>query len=212
MLIPMSPTPRHFQNFVLLFASNIENLVACLLRKYISAQHYNLVESFLAIIYLYFVIKNLLWFVSPLKEREDFSKLLTWFELKAALYKGKLRGHISKICPRWTKKSKDEGEVGDHTRTMRTMTMAVNAASKMSHKAQASKGEAGGGGINDNITTSNNGNNNMSRFLQQAQDNAITARKRTVSIDQQPPLRRSRPAIDEDSSRSRKRRSKSCRR
>ncbi|KAL3781835.1 hypothetical protein ACHAW5_007858 [Stephanodiscus triporus] len=48
-------------------------------------EHYNLVESFLAIIYLYYVIKNLFWF-SPLKEREDFSKLLLWFESRAALF------------------------------------------------------------------------------------------------------------------------------
>ena len=40
----------------------------------------------MAIIYLYYVIKNLFWFVSPLKEREDFSKLLIWFESRAALF------------------------------------------------------------------------------------------------------------------------------
>jgi hypothetical protein len=179
---------------VLLFASNIENLAACLLRKYISTEHYNLVESFLAIIYLYYVIKNLFWFVSPLKEREDFSKLLIWFESRAALFKGKLHGHISKIRLRWTKKSKDEGEVGAHIRTVRATATVVKAASKMSHVAQASNGEAGGGGIRDNIiTTNNNGKNDMSRFLQQAQNSAIAVPTRNLATivkpNQEPQLR-----------------------
>jgi hypothetical protein len=34
----------------------------------------------LAIVYLYLVVQNLLWFVKPLKERDDYLHLQLWFE------------------------------------------------------------------------------------------------------------------------------------
>ena len=59
----------------------------CLVRKYIDmdnttadTQFYNLIETILAGLYLYYVIKNLFWFIQPLKEREDYTLLLDWFE------------------------------------------------------------------------------------------------------------------------------------
>lgn len=59
----------------------------CLVRKYIDmdnttadTQFYNLIESILAGLYLYYVLKNLLWFIQPSKEREDYALLLDWFE------------------------------------------------------------------------------------------------------------------------------------
>ena len=78
---------RQLNNFFLLFASNVENLVMCLVRKYIDmdnttvdTQFYNLIETILAGLYLYYVLKNLFWFVQPLKDREDYALLLGWFE------------------------------------------------------------------------------------------------------------------------------------
>lgn len=59
----------------------------CLIRKYIDVesttadtQFYNLIETILAGLYLYYVIKNLFWFIQPLKDREDYTLLLDWFE------------------------------------------------------------------------------------------------------------------------------------
>lgn len=82
---------RQLNNFFLLFASNVENLVMCLVRKYIDmdnttidTQFYNFIETILAGLYLYCVIKNLFWFVQPLKEREDYALLLDWFEERIA--------------------------------------------------------------------------------------------------------------------------------
>ena len=37
-------------------------------------------EKILAIVYLYLVVQNLLWFIKPLKERDDYLHLQLWFE------------------------------------------------------------------------------------------------------------------------------------
>lgn len=172
-----SSTPRHFQNFVLLFASNVENLFACLLRKYINIQHYNFVESLLAIVYLYFVTRNLIWFIEPLKEREDFALLLDWFEARAELFKGKLRWFISTIRP-WTKMSEDKVNI-----VLSAVVSAAQAASIMGHKTRSkSKEEAVCGAINVNTATDHNPNNNMRRFLQPAHDVAIVVPATTTTI------------------------------
>ena len=103
-------------------------------RKYINSQFDDSLETVLAVLYMYFVLKNLFWFIDPLKEREDYALLLTWLEVRVELFQEKLHWLISMIRP-WTKKSKDEGKVGDHIRKMRAMATAVKAASKMNHMA-----------------------------------------------------------------------------
>ena len=132
-------------------------------------QHYNFVESLLAIVYLYFVTRNLFWFIKPLKEREDFALLLDWFEARAELFKGKLR---------WTKMSEDEVNI-----KLSAVVSAAQAASIMGHKTRSkSKEEAVCGAINVNTATDHNPNNNMRRFLQPAHDVAIVVPATTTTI------------------------------
>lgn len=73
---------RHLQNFVLLFASNVENLMAYIFSNIMNQRLLHWIEVLLGVIYLVFVVNNLLWFVNPLKEREEYELLLEWGEDK----------------------------------------------------------------------------------------------------------------------------------
>ncbi len=140
-------------------------------------QHNNFVESLLAIVYLYFVTRNLFWFIKPLKQREDFALLLDWFEARAELLKGKLRWFISTIRP-WTKTSEDEVNI-----KLSAVVRAAQAANIMGHKTRSkSKEEAVCGAINVNTATDHNPNNNMRRFLEPAHDVAIVVPATTTTI------------------------------
>jgi len=72
----------HLNNFLLLFLSNVENLIAYLLHSIVNKRILQNSESLLGILYLGFVVKNLVWFVAPLKEREEYDLLLVWLEDK----------------------------------------------------------------------------------------------------------------------------------
>ena len=121
----LSPSFRHAHNFLLLFASNVENLVACMLRKYIDSRADDLIESLLAILYIYFVAKNLLWFIEPLKERDDYALLLTWYEDRAEFCSDKLHCFISKIRP-WTKKFEDKKAGFNGTSCLRRLSQLIS--------------------------------------------------------------------------------------
>lgn len=73
---------RHLQNFVLLFASNVENLLAYMLSSHTIVNEHvvKIMENVLAIVYLYLVVKNLIWFIKPLKDRDDFMHIQIWFD------------------------------------------------------------------------------------------------------------------------------------
>lgn len=137
------PPSRHVNNFILLFASNVENLLACLFRKYIDSQLDDSVESLLAILYMYCVLKNLLWFIDPLKEREDFALLLTWFEVRVEFFKEKLHWFISMTRP-WAKMSEDK-EAGNkgkhHHRKLFGVVRTLQALSTLDHKSKTNKTE-----------------------------------------------------------------------
>mmetsp|Transcript_13019 Transcript_13019/g.28110 ORF Transcript_13019/g.28110 Transcript_13019/m.28110 type:complete len:517 (-) Transcript_13019:193-1743(-) len=81
----------HLYNFCLLFASNIENLLAFMFRNIINKAALEYAESILGIVYLYFVIKNLLWFIQPLYERDEYANSFIWLENRKKLYKEKFR-------------------------------------------------------------------------------------------------------------------------
>jgi len=70
----------HLQNFFLLFASNIENLIFFVIRDVINDIWIDRIEFLLGIVYLYFVFQNLLWFISPLKQREEYESLVMYVE------------------------------------------------------------------------------------------------------------------------------------
>ena len=80
---------RHLYNFFLLFASNVENLIAFMLGNFIPKKIMHPMESFLGVLYLYFVVKNLLWFIKPLSERKEYSLLLNWMECKVEEFMSK---------------------------------------------------------------------------------------------------------------------------
>mmetsp|Transcript_11065 Transcript_11065/g.17900 ORF Transcript_11065/g.17900 Transcript_11065/m.17900 type:complete len:139 (+) Transcript_11065:509-925(+) len=84
-------TQRHLKNFFLLFVSNVENLLAFMFRNIINKAALEYAESILGIVYLYLVIKNLLWFIQPLYERDEYANSFIWLENRKKLYKEKFR-------------------------------------------------------------------------------------------------------------------------
>eukprot|EP00578_Thalassiosira_sp_NH16_P027767 CAMPEP_0181102506 /NCGR_PEP_ID=MMETSP1071-20121207/14357_1 /TAXON_ID=35127 /ORGANISM="Thalassiosira sp., Strain NH16" /LENGTH=461 /DNA_ID=CAMNT_0023185495 /DNA_START=239 /DNA_END=1621 /DNA_ORIENTATION=+ len=89
----------HLFNFFLLFASNVENLLAFMLRNIINEKVIEYTESLFGIMYLYFVLKNLLWFIKPLQDREEYALLWVWFEDKVELYEEKCTWLVEKVFP-----------------------------------------------------------------------------------------------------------------
>jgi hypothetical protein len=81
---------RHLINFVLLFASNVENLIFFLLHGWVNETVLYYSEVTLACLYLYFVIKVFLWFIAPLKTRDEWEILLDSIEDSFGALKGLL--------------------------------------------------------------------------------------------------------------------------
>ena len=79
-LVPLHSLLRHLINFVLLFASNVENFIFYMLHDWVNASVLYFSEIALAILYLYFVIKTFLWFIEPLSKREEWEILLDTIE------------------------------------------------------------------------------------------------------------------------------------
>ena len=92
-----SPPPLSYSNFVLLFASNVENLIAFVLREHVNVTLIEYLEVFMACVYLYFVVHNLIWFISPLKDRDEFSLIVVWFEDTVDRYAEKWERFINKV-------------------------------------------------------------------------------------------------------------------
>jgi len=67
-------------NFSLLFASNVENLLAFMVQGFISEGLLHLIEVCLGMVYLAAVLYNLYWFLTPLADREEFDALSRWIE------------------------------------------------------------------------------------------------------------------------------------
>ena len=74
-------------------------------------------EAFLGMLYLFGVIRNLIWFIKPLAEREEFNLVIIWFEEMGDLCKEKVQGAVRMACfwRRWTsrKPSEEEGKIGN---------------------------------------------------------------------------------------------------
>ena len=66
-------------------------------------------EIFFACLYLYFVVKNLVWFITPLKERKEFDLFVIWFEDRLEMCEEKWEWFVSKISF-WRKKEDDKKE------------------------------------------------------------------------------------------------------
>jgi hypothetical protein len=136
-------------------------------------RYYNFLESLLAIVYLFYVAKNLLWFIEPLKEREEYALLLTWYDAKA----DHLHQFISSIRP-WNKKPTDRGKPIVGGRNMLHATRAIIAVDKL---RSAPKKVDFCGAIIDNSSTTNNRNNNVANVQPQGpvaageKDDAMTS-------------------------------------
>ncbi len=73
------------------------------MRKYIDSQFDDILETILAIVYVYFVAKNLFWFIEPLKERDDYALLLTWYEVRAEYFWDAIRRLKEMMRHPWNK-------------------------------------------------------------------------------------------------------------
>ncbi len=72
-------------------------------------------EILLAILYLYLVVGNLLWFITPLYEREEYTRLVVWFEDTADLYRETFWRGMDRAMPwrrRGGRKRDANGEAG----------------------------------------------------------------------------------------------------
>lgn len=72
----------HLSNFFLLFASNVENLVVYFVRNIVNSSVLDACENLLALGYLILVTLNLLWFIKPLYDRDEFALVVCWIENK----------------------------------------------------------------------------------------------------------------------------------
>ena len=88
--------------------------MAYMLRGIINKKVMNSAESLLGMLYLYFVITNLIWFIKPLKDREEYTLLLVWLEDRSELYKEKLEWVVGKVLP-WRKRPEPKKEEGSPT-------------------------------------------------------------------------------------------------
>lgn len=73
---------RNLYNFSLLFASNVENLLAFMLQGLINERMLYLIEVFLGMVYLFAVLSNLYWFLTPLADREEFDAMTKWIDVR----------------------------------------------------------------------------------------------------------------------------------
>ena len=55
-----------------------------------------IMENVLAIVYLYMVVQNLIWFIKPLKDRDDFMHLQSWFDSRLDSMKASLNWNKAK--------------------------------------------------------------------------------------------------------------------
>lgn len=85
-----------------------------MLRNTINATIIEYTESLLGILYLLAVVKNLIWFIKPLKDREEYSLLITWFDDKKEHLQEQCIWVAGKVFPWWRrwrpKKEKPKNE------------------------------------------------------------------------------------------------------
>ena len=92
----------------MLFASNVENLIAYLLRNTFNAHVLYYIELILGLYYTYSVVQNLLWFVKPLTEREEFDLLITFVEDKIDEYRQNVVWCVEKLTPAFVKRRREQ--------------------------------------------------------------------------------------------------------
>jgi len=106
----------HLFNFWYLFLSNVENLMIYLLRNVLDPNLLHFLEVSMAAAYLFFVFRNLMWFLHPLKEREEYDNLVMlmedrWDDVKDKLswdgVKKKLSWCVDKATPAFLKKMEE---------------------------------------------------------------------------------------------------------
>ena len=68
-----------------------------MLRDILNVNFLEYMEIILACLYLYFVVKNLVWFIKPLKERKEFDLFVVWFEDRLEMCEEKWDWFVSKI-------------------------------------------------------------------------------------------------------------------
>jgi len=67
------------------------------------------IEYLLGIMYIHFVVKNFLWFIEPLYDRDEYTSLVLWYEDTWDHYKEKCEDVLDRVLPwRWNKNAKIE--------------------------------------------------------------------------------------------------------
>ncbi|KAL3802681.1 hypothetical protein HJC23_012005 [Cyclotella cryptica] len=123
----------HLGNFALLFASNIENLIFFMLRDVINERLLLYFELLLASIYLYLVVKNLLWFIQPLSKRDEWSVAIDLFEENLESLKEKMTGsetRAAKLRPWATSDSKRQESIARLRAVLKTASTLKKMAGK----------------------------------------------------------------------------------
>mmetsp|Transcript_12406 Transcript_12406/g.26914 ORF Transcript_12406/g.26914 Transcript_12406/m.26914 type:complete len:557 (-) Transcript_12406:216-1886(-) len=128
----------HLFNFFLLFASNVENLMAFVLRNIVDDKVIEWTEIFLGILYLCFVVKNLIWFIKPLKDREEYSSLVLWFEEKLDPYREKWQWIVDKVFRSWRRKPAKKNNP-ENRKITRSWGRAVQSVIRMKNGSQVNK-------------------------------------------------------------------------
>ena len=111
-----------------------------MLRTTINGKVMDYMESLFGIIYLYFVLKNLLWFIKPLQDREEYALLWAWFEDKAEWYEEKFQWVVDKMSPWRRKKVVEKEEESSPSRGRKSWGRAVMKVSTVS-KVTGEKGK-----------------------------------------------------------------------
>ena len=105
----------------------MENLLAFMFRTVMDESLLHYTECVLGILYLYLVVKNLLWFIKPLEDRDEYTNLEIWFEDLYDAFKEHLR-QIKRKIRKWIPGLSEEVEGKDTRSIPGRNTLAVTKA------------------------------------------------------------------------------------
>ena len=79
----------------------MENLAVFCLRNYINIKLMEFTETLLGILYLVAVVRNLLWFLQPIKQREEFALLQMVWKDWVDVFRDRVSWLVGRGTPPW---------------------------------------------------------------------------------------------------------------
>ena len=79
----------------------MENLAVFCLRNYINIKVMEFTETLLGILYLVAVVRNLLWFLQPIKQREEFAVLQMVWKDWVDVFRDRVSWLVGRGTPPW---------------------------------------------------------------------------------------------------------------